>query len=363
MKIVIAAGGTGGHIFPALSVALQFRKTCEKVSFLWIGTTRSREVELCERYGIPIVLLDVAGIERKISLKTVGALVNFIMELFRMRSLFIKIKPSAIIAFGGYVCAPVLGAARLASVPYFIHEQNTVAGIVNRIFSSAARQVFLGFPIVGGKKLRGKTMQSGTPVRVCEQSYEKFSYPFGFNRKKKTILICGGSQGAQSMNTCCIGPVQRWLAQGYQVVWQTGNAGYTEVVNNVGSKGKKKGEVFIFPLIDDLYPYYAAAKAVIGRAGASTLAEIAYFGLPCVLVPLPWATENHQWMNAGVVETQGWGIRVKQDEQCCTHLEQAVKHILNDAGMYETMSKKALDHSPADAAKTIVDTIVGRMNG
>jgi len=126
MKIVIAAGGTGGHIFPALSVALRFKKTYADVSFLWIGTTRSREVELCERHGIPIVLLNVAGIERKLTVKTLGALLNFATELFRMRSLFMKDRPAAIIAFGGYVCAPVLGAARLASVPYFIQEQNTV---------------------------------------------------------------------------------------------------------------------------------------------------------------------------------------------------------------------------------------------
>ena len=359
MKIVIAAGGTGGHIFPALSVALQFRKTYDNISFLWIGTTRSREVELCERHGIPIVLLDVAGVERKITVKTVGALVNFMMELFRMRSLFIRNRPGAIIAFGGYVCAPVLGAARLASVPYFIHEQNTVPGLVNRIFSSAARQVFLGFPIMGKKRLRGRTMVSGTPVRESEKGYEKYSYPYGFNRKKKIILICGGSQGAQSMNSCLTGPVQRWVAQGFQVVWQTGNAGYAEVVRSVGSRG----ELFVFPSIDDLYPYYAVAKAVIGRAGASTLAEIAYFGLPCVLIPLPWAAENHQWMNAGVAEAQGWGIRVKQDEQCCAQVEQAIKRIMADTGVFETMSRNALDHSPANAAKTIVETIASRING
>ena len=359
MKIVIAAGGTGGHIFPALSVALRFKKTYADVSFLWIGTTRSREVELCERHGIPIVLLNVAGIERKLTVKTLGALLNFVTELFRMRSLFMKDRPAAIIAFGGYVCAPVLGAARLASVPYFIQEQNTVPGIVNRLFSSAARTVFLGFPIMGKRTLRGRTVMSGTPVRERERQYEKHPYPYGFNREKKTILICGGSQGAQSMNVCLIGPVQHWLTQGFQVVWQTGNAGHAEVVSAVGSK---EG-VFIFPFIEDVYPYYAVVKAVIGRAGASTLAEIAYFGLPCVMVPLPWATEDHQWMNAGVVETQGWGIRVRQDEQCCSRVEQAIGRILTDEGEFKTMSKMAFDHSPANAAQTIVKTIMSEIHG
>jgi UDP-N-acetylglucosamine--N-acetylmuramyl-(pentapeptide) pyrophosphoryl-undecaprenol N-acetylglucosamine transferase len=354
MKIVIAAGGTGGHIFPALSVALRFKKTYGDVSLLWIGTKRNREKELCERHGIPIVLLDVAGIERKFTMKTIRALFNFSVGLFRMRSIFDKEKPAAIIAFGGYVCAPVLGAARFASVPYFIQEQNTVPGIVNRIFSSAARMVFLGFPIMGKKSLRGRTLVSGTPVRERELHYENYPYPHGFSREKKTIFICGGSQGAQSMNVCLIGPVKGWVAQGFQVVWQTGNAGHAEVETAVGSK---RG-VFVFPSIDDLYPYYAVVKAVICRAGASTLAELAYFGLPCVMIPLPWATENHQWMNAGVVETQGWGIRVRQDEQCGSLAEQAIAHILSDEKTFETMSKNAFGHSPADAAKTIVETVI-----
>ena len=359
MKIVIAAGGTGGHIFPALSVALEFKKIYGDISFLWIGTARSREKELCERHGIPIVLLDVTGFDRKISVKIIRALINFGLALFRMRSLFIKDRPSAIIAFGGYVCAPVLGAARFTSVPYFIQEQNTVPGIVNRIFSSAARMVFLGFPIAGKKTLRGRTMISGTPVRELSGQNEKYPNPEGFHRQKKTILICGGSQGAQSMNSCLIEPVKHWLTQGYQVVWQTGDAGYSEVVSSAGSNAG----VFIFPSIDDVYPYYAAAKAVICRAGASTLAEIAYFGLPCVIVPLPWATEDHQWMNAGVVETQGWGIRVRQDEQCGIGVEQALARILNHSEVFETMSKKALDHTPADAAQTIVKTMMSEIHG
>jgi UDP-N-acetylglucosamine--N-acetylmuramyl-(pentapeptide) pyrophosphoryl-undecaprenol N-acetylglucosamine transferase len=358
IKIVIAAGGTGGHIFPALSVALQCRKSFALVSLLWIGTTRNREVELCELHGIPLVLVDVAGIERKFTIKSIKALLNFLVEMFRIRSLFIKNKPHAVIAFGGYVCAPVLGAARLLKVPFFIHEQNTVLGMVNRFYFNAARKVFLGFPLVGKKSHGSRTIITGTPVRSNESGYDHFSYPFKFDKKKKTILICGGSQGAQSMNLHLVKPAQLWVSQGFQVVWQTGNAGYEDVVNAVSGKTG----VFIFPLISDVYPYYAVAKTVICRAGASTLAEVAYFGLPCVMIPLPWATENHQWMNAGVVESQGWGIRIKQDDQCDSFVQQALVQILGDAGEFETMSRKALDNSPICAAQIIAETIVKVIN-
>ena len=355
--IIIAAGGTGGHIFPALSVALQLRKEHSTLSLLWIGTTRSREKELCERHTIPIVVLDVAGIERRLSLKTATAAVNFVCAFLRVRSLMARSAPRAVVAFGGYVCAPALAASRVLGIPYFIHEQNTVAGLVNRLFAKGARRVFAGLPLAGGKKLGEKTDITGTPVRQRSETYERFDYPSGFDKSKKTVLICGGSQGAQTMNYCLVEPVRHWAEKRFQVVWQTGNAGFNEVVAALGSVKS----VFTVPVIDDLYPYYACADIVVGRAGASTLAEIAYFGLPCVVIPLPWATENHQWTNAGMVEAQGWALRIKQDEKCASDVDRAVLTILTDKETSETMRRKALDHSPSEAAGAIVRSILSEI--
>jgi len=303
------------------------------------------------------VLLDVTGIERRLSMKAAGAAMNFVLEFVRMRSMFAKNRPAAVIAFGGYVCAPVLAAARLLSVPYFIHEQNTIAGAVNRMFAKGAKRVFAGLPLIGRQKLGDNVTMTGTPVRPRWESYEDFFYPPGFEKRKKTILICGGSQGAQSMNECLIEPVRNWVKKGFQVVWQTGNAGY----NDVRAKVESMKSVFVFPSIDDLYPYYASAKLVVGRAGASTLAEIAYFGLPCVVIPLPWATENHQWINAGVAEAQGWGVRIKQDERTFMNVDAAASSILADKETFETMRRKALDHSPSAAAAAIVGTVLSEI--
>ena len=352
--IVIAAGGTGGHIFPALSVALQFKKDCAGVSLLWIGTDRSREVELCVRHEIPIILIAVTGIERKPSLKAAKSLLQFIGGFIKSFFLFLKDKPTAIVAFGGYVCAPVLAAARLLSVRYFIHEQNTVPGLVNRLFSAHAQKVFAGLPFIDAKRLDGIVETIGTPVRQREETYEGFSYPSGFDRRKETILICGGSQGAQSMNECLKEPVRRWAMKGYQVVWQTGEPGYRDVLASV----KSLSDVFVNATIDDVYPFYAASQVVVGRAGASTIAEIAYFGLPCVLIPLPWAADNHQWTNAGVVEGQGWGVCVKQDTFCRDKVDTAVMKILTDKHLRETMKEKARAQTPSAAAQTIVRKVM-----
>ncbi len=353
--IVIAAGGTGGHIFPALSVALQMRKARDDCSQLWIGTKRSREMELCGRYGIPIAILSVSGIERKVTVKTILAVLLFMWAFFRVLLFFVKRRPSAIIAFGGYVCAPVLAAACCLRVPYFIHEQNTVIGMVNRFFAPAATRLFAGLPLFGGKKLNSTIEVVGTPVRPGNRAdFEHFAYPSGFDRAKSTVLICGGSQGAQSMNERLVGSVQSWAGKGIQVVWQTGEPGYKDVMSRVGSL---RG-IFVFSTIDDLYPFYAVASVVVGRAGASTLAEIAFFGLPCVLIPLPWATENHQWINAGVVETQGWGVRVQQDDQCGIEVDKSVMNIITNKRLHEAMSAKARSNSPRQAAQTIVQRIL-----
>ncbi|HEX7509940.1 MAG TPA: UDP-N-acetylglucosamine--N-acetylmuramyl-(pentapeptide) pyrophosphoryl-undecaprenol N-acetylglucosamine transferase, partial [Chitinivibrionales bacterium] len=188
--------------------------------------------------------------------------------------------------------------------------------------------------------------------------FRQDQYPHGFDMKAKTILICGGSQGAQTMNTCCIAAVRHWVKQGFQVVWQTGTAGFNDVHAKVG----QLTSVFVFPTLDDLYPFYACASIVVGRAGASTLAEIACFGLPCVLIPLPWATENHQWINAGVVEQQGWAVRVKQNESAEKAVDTAVAAILADKEKMETMRRKALDHAPTAAAATIVETVLSEIN-
>jgi UDP-N-acetylglucosamine--N-acetylmuramyl-(pentapeptide) pyrophosphoryl-undecaprenol N-acetylglucosamine transferase len=262
-------------------------------------------------------------------------------------------RPRAVVAFGGYVCAPVLVAARIKKVPYFLQEQNTVAGLVNRAFAKSARRVFLGLPLAAQRQLAGALEVTGTPVRARDTSYVGFAYPDGFSKEKKTILISGGSQGAQSMNDVLVAVVKQWGSRGLQVIWQTGAASYSSIRESL----QHSDGIFVFDTIPDLYPYYAAASVVVARAGASTLAEISVFGIPAVLIPLPWAAENHQWENAGLAQKQGWGIRISQDEATGEHVGVAVDRILSDANTAETMRVHALANSPSGASAAIVDRL------
>ncbi|MBD3346984.1 MAG: undecaprenyldiphospho-muramoylpentapeptide beta-N-acetylglucosaminyltransferase [Chitinivibrionales bacterium] len=357
MKIAIAAGGTGGHIFPALSIALALRKQSPSVSLVWFGTKRNREKELCDANDIPVEFLSVSSSHRRISFRIVGALIQFGREVFKAKRILSTHEPDAVIAFGGYVSAPVLGAAILKRIPFFLHEQNTIPGFVNRIFARFAKVTFLGFPLVGNWKLAGELRVVGTPVRDIEGDYFDYPYPEGLDRIKKGVLICGGSQGARSMNLTLIDAVRHWLENDIQVVWQTGTAGYKEICEALGNHKK----AFLFESIEDLYPYYAMSKVVVGRSGASTLAEVAFFGLPCVMIPLPWSAENHQWMNAGLVEAQGWGIRVAQDDDTGVKVDEAVMQILTNQSVFETMSRAALDNGLTNASKVIAKEVLSQM--
>ena len=274
-----------------------------------------------------------------------------------MNAYFKKNYPDAVVAFGGYVCAPVLAAARKNKIPYFLQEQNSVPGLVNRFFSSKARSLFLGYPVSRKYRLKGKSEITGTPIRTVVNTFENFKYPEHFDKIKKTILICGGSQGAASMNDCLIEPIEKVVKNGIQILWQTGSFSYEKIANRFGDVK----DAYIFDTVEDLYPYYAVSHIVICRSGASTLNEIAYFGLPCITIPLPWAAENHQWMNAAYVEHAGWGVRIAQDENCGEKVEKALGDLLSNKDLYENMSRKALDNSPVGSASLIAYKILKQL--
>lgn len=354
MKVVITAGGTGGHILPALSVAIEFRKQYEDLSLLWIGTSRSREKELCLKYNIELKILEVTGIKRKLHVSSLFAIFKFIYAVVHMRSYFKNNTPDLIIAFGGYVCAPVLAAAKSAKIPYYLQEQNSIPGVVNRYYSSNAQCTFLGYPLHGKWKLKGRSEITGTPIRKVSDDIKNYNYPETIETKLPTIMISGGSQGAASMNEYLIEPVKKFLNSSIQVIWQTGSYSFDKINSIFG----RFPHCYIFSSCDDLYPYYSIANIIICRSGAGTLSEIAYFGLPCIMIPLPWAAEDHQWENAGFVESAGWGIRIAQDEKCSEKTFKSIQMIFKDKNMYERMSQRALDNSPDDAAKVIVQKIM-----
>ena len=354
--LLIVAGGTGGHIFPALSTALAIRAENPQINLRWIGTARSREIELGKRYAIAVDVLNVTSMPTKIGVGTVVAFVKMAIGCGAAIRLLAGIRPKAVVAFGGYVCGPVLVAATFLKIPIFIHEQNAVIGKTNRTFLQRARCLFISFASTQGITKAGIVKYVGIPVRQRDVSYKGFSYPAGFDCAKKYVLITGGSQGAQSMNNSLVDCVKKIVDLGYQVIWQTGAPSLAAMRQACGATQN----VWFFDSIDDLYPFYACATLLIARAGAGTIAEAAYFGVPSVLIPLPWSADNHQWFNAGAAQDAGWAIRVQQSETCGKEVFAAVQKIVGECATYQKMAECAKAFSKPDAAQKISAEIIAQ---
>lgn len=357
-RIILTAGGTGGHIFPALSVAKALREVEKDVDLLWIGTERSREREVCETNNISIMMLNVIGINRRNPISAIAAILKMLLAVLKVYKEFGKNRPDAVIAFGGYVCMPVLLAAKLRKITSFIQEQNSVPGLVNRLMSGNSKKTFLGLPLAQGSSLKGNTLITGNPVRNREGDYGAIANTLNLGTDKRTILICGGSQGAASMNRKLVETVKRLSLDGYQIIWQTGTASHEEIKNSV----KEHKSIWVYETLKDLYPYYSIADILVGRSGASTLAEAALFGLPAIMIPLPWSAEDHQRKNAMLIQEQGWGVVVAQDDNCSETIYLEAKKILEDDNVREKMGKAALENSPEKAAFKIASEVITGSN-
>jgi len=356
MKIVLTAGGTGGHIFPSMAVADEIREKSGETELVWITTNRSNEKEIAQRFSIKMLSLNVDGIKRAISIQPIKAIFKLVRAVFFMKKYFKTQKPDAVIAFGGYVCAPVLFAAKANKIPFFIQEQNTVAGAVNKFFAKGAKKIFLGMPLIKDFNADGNAVVvTGTPVRKI-QNYDNFAFPDTVDKNSRTILICGGSQGAMSMNKVLVKAV-KWFSQNdFQVIWQTGSAGENEIKNEF--EGVKN--VAVFATFTDLYPYYSIAKFLIGRAGASTISEARLFALPSVFIPLPWSAENHQYHNAQYAQKSGWALCLEQNEEAGDKIISFMETCEKDVGIYKKMKNCATENA-ADAAQIIAETVLSKI--
>ncbi|MGM0442649.1 MAG: undecaprenyldiphospho-muramoylpentapeptide beta-N-acetylglucosaminyltransferase [Fibrobacterota bacterium] len=352
MKLLIAAGGTGGHIYPALAVMQELQR--RGVDVLWITTERGDTERIARDHGISRMVLDVEGLQRKLSLQPLLALWKMARAMVQMLR-HVNHYDGAL-AFGGYVCGPLLQACRFKKIPFYLQEQNSVPGLVNRVFGKHARAVFTGMDLKNPNALApAKIIHTGTPVRARRKDYSDAVLPHYFSRGEQTILICGGSQGAYSMNKVLYQAVDYIAALGVQIIWQTGEMGFSEVKTRYA----EMRNVYAAPTFTDMYPLYSMSMMLIGRAGASTISEAALFGLPSVLIPLPWSAEDHQRFNAANAQQQGWARMIEQGAHTSQNLIEIYRSVFDgQTDRFNRMRDAALKHSPVNAAGIVAEKVV-----
>ncbi len=314
IRIIIAGGGTGGHIFPAIAVAQAIQKLRPNAEILFVGATGKMEMEKVPQAGFRIIGLTIAGFNRANILKNISLPFKLIKSFFQVRSIFKNFNPNAVFGVGGYSSFPVLKYAQSIGIPNFIHESNAFAGKANTWLGKNATKIFTGTKGMEVFFPANKILITGNPVRqnIVDNGYSKEAalLHFGLLPTKKTVLIIGGSLGAASMNKAILDNLTIFFDNNIQLIWQTGkpNASIYEKAVELYPN------VYINSFIDDMSAAYTAADIVISRSGAMAVAEICLKGKACVFVPYPHAAEDHQTCNAKLLVNDNAALMVKDNE-------------------------------------------------
>ncbi|MBI2731553.1 MAG: undecaprenyldiphospho-muramoylpentapeptide beta-N-acetylglucosaminyltransferase [Sphingobacteriales bacterium] len=348
-RIIIAGGGTGGHIFPAIAIANAIKKMEPQTEILFVGARGKMEMEKVPQAGYKIEGLDIAGFNRSSLIKNIGLPFKLVKSFLQVKKIFTAFKPTAAIGVGGYSSFPVLRYAQSKGIPTFIHESNSFAGKSNILLGKKATRIFVATDGMENFFPAGKIIISGNPVRssitqatVSREEGIKF---FGLDTAKKTVFAVGGSLGAKSINEAIAKHIDAFAKNDLQLIWQTGKT-YAEQARTIA---KGLPNVWVNDFINQMENAYAAADMVISRAGAMAIAELCVVQKPVLFVPFPFAAEDHQTVNAMNLVRKNAGIMIK-DNEAAEKLVNTVVALIKDQHKQDELKQniKALAIKDAD---------------
>lgn len=358
--IVLAGGGTGGHIFPAIAIAQALvRQSGCAVRF--IGAKGRMEMEKVPAAGFMIEGIRIAGLQRKADPRNVLLPFLVIGSVFRSFQLLVRWKPKAVIGVGGYVSAPVLVAAWLLGIQVYIQEQNAYAGLTNKLLARFAKRIFVSFEGLERVFPKSKVQVVGNPIRSeLEQkgiSSSEAKAHFGLNPDIPCVLVIGGSLGARAINDAVSGMLDHLIQSGIQLLWQTGKHGYDAGLKSVAGRSGIVVQAFFYQMPEA----YAAADLVVSRAGALAVSELCAQGKPAILIPSPYVAEQHQHINARVMVDAG-AAKMLDEADCYTMLLPTIMELLQNDTLLRQMSKSAHTLARPQAADRIAALILADLS-
>ena len=371
MKIIISAGGTGGHIFPAIAVADELRRRDPSVKILFVGALGKMEMERVPKAGYDIVGLPIAGFQRRMSLRNVWLNLQLpfkiLRSLVKVRQILKEFKPDVAVGFGGFASGPTLRAAAAAGIPTVLQEQNSYAGVTNKLLAQKAVRICVAYEGLEKFFPKEKMSLTGNPVRsdISATSSAKSDNPnirdtegyayFGLDARKKTIVILGGSLGAKTLNLAVENAAQLIENQSnVQILWQCGRL-YFEDFKNL--KAAQLPNVKMVPFVDRMDLAYSVADVVVARAGALTISELCLAGIPSVLVPSPNVAEDHQTKNAMSLVERGAAVLVRDGEAAEKMISTALE-VLDNQQLSANLKQNILKLGKPNAARDIADVIL-----
>ncbi|MFL5787118.1 MAG: undecaprenyldiphospho-muramoylpentapeptide beta-N-acetylglucosaminyltransferase [Flavisolibacter sp.] len=360
-RIIIAGGGTGGHIFPAIAIANAIKKIAPDSEILFVGAKGKMEMQKIPEEGYKIEGLDIAGFNRSSLIKNIGLPWKLIKSFFQVRRIFNQFRPDGVIGVGGYSSFPVLRFAQHRKIPTFVHESNSFAGKSNIMLGKMATKVFVASGQMDKFFPQNKIVKSGNPVRPVITQVETISkkdalHFFGLTDDRKTVLIVGGSLGARSINEAIEAGLPELIRNNIQVIWQTGKL----YAAKARERAANQPTIWVNEFISKMEMAYAAADLVVSRAGAIAKAELCVAKKPVLFVPYPFAAEDHQTVNAMDLVSKNAAIMVK-DKEANEKLVAEIIDLAKDQNRQEELKKNIAQHAVYNADMLVAKEILNSL--
>ena len=358
-KYIISGGGTGGHIFPALSIAQEIRKRDPGAKILFVGALGRMEMERVPAAGFPIIGLPVEGIQRKPGFRNLVVFYKLVLSLAKARNILKSFGPDVVIGVGGYASGPLLRMAALKRIPTVIQEQNSYAGVTNRLLARKAKKICVAYEGMEKYFPADKLVLTGNPVREdlinpgipASQACAHFNLEPG----KPVLLVLGGSLGALTINNSLLQQAEIFDQENIQLLWQTGKLYYKRIQEELNKKALKHVRYVAF--INRMDLAYAAADVIVSRAGAGTISELCLLGKPVILVPSPNVAEDHQTKNAMALVKNDAALMITDAEAPQKLVAEACK-LIHDETLKKTLGSNCKKMALPGSASKIVDEIV-----
>ena len=354
MRIAVSGGGTGGHIYPALALIREIQKDNKDAEFLYIGTEKGLESKLVPRENIPFRSIHITGFKRKLSFENVKTVFRFLKGVKESKKMLMEFKADVVIGTGGYVCGPVVYAAAKLGIPTIIHEQNSVPGLTNKFLSKYVDKIAVCFEEAMQFFPQEKVVLTGNPraSEVIGQDGIKGRLSAGLKTNLPVVLIVGGSRGAKPINEAVLKSLAELGEKPYQILYVTGDVHFEEVQKEVELIGNPKN-VVIKPFIHNMPEVLAGTDLTVARAGATTLAELTSLGIPSILIPSPYVTNNHQEKNARSLTDHGAAELLLEKELTGKKLVDLMDQILMNETKLKEMKNAAKKLGIPDSANRL----------
>lgn len=359
LKVILSGGGTGGHIFPAIAIANELKKKVPHAEILFVGALGRMEMEKVPNAGYKIIGIPIAGLQRRFTLANLKLPFLIIQSLLKTRRIVKEFQPDVVVGTGGYASGPLLKAAISKGVPALLQEQNSYAGITNKLLSKKAAKICVAYEGMEKFFPKDKIILTGNPVRqdlkdVRMKKEEAISF-FKLNPSKKTILVIGGSLGARTINEAIGAGLSQLSQNDIQLIWQTGKLYYPKAMEQTQRYSDKN--IYALDFISRMDLAYAAADIVVSRAGASSVSELCNIGIPSILVPSPNVAEDHQTKNAMALVDKNAAVLVKDNEASQLLIKYALE-LITDTSKQVTLTNNISNMAYQDSASIIAGEVL-----